>query len=241
MNVFACLTLATTFAIDVCIAQFGVEGPATDAVGFFSPCLSGAIDSIQSDAGYELTTTDLPSEVTSNNVQTSAATSTVSLTSSPTSATSSHSSTSSTAKPSSSISSAAKTTSSAKASATASPSHQSTAKVGIGVGVPLGISFAALIGFLLLRHRRHKEVSRRRHHGIVAAAGLYPVNEESNERSGGTDQTNTTDFENMSESQGHEKEGVHEILGTEIPAHSRELIGSPGVPRQELGMRRDSV
>ena len=92
----------------------------------------------------------------------------------------------------------------------------------------------------MYRHRRHKEISRLQHHGIIAAAGLYPVNEESNDGVGGTDQRRATDIENGSDSQVNEKDDVHEISGTEIPHHARELIGSPGVPRQELGMRRDT-
>ena len=98
-----------------------------------------------------------------------------------------------------------------------------------------------LIGFLILRHLRHKNDSRLRHHGIIAAAGLYPVNEEGENNAGQTDQRNMTDSENGSETQGHEKDAVHEIQGTEIPAYSRELIGSPGVQRQELGSRRGSM
>ena len=109
------------------------------------------------------------------------------------------------------------------------------------MGVSLGIIFLALVGFLLLRHQRHKQVSRLRHHGIIAAAGLYPVIDEADDRAREADQRNVTDLENRSESLGHEKDDVHEIQGTEIPPYSRELIGSPGVPRQELAMRRGSV
>ena len=105
----------------------------------------------------------------------------------------------------------------------------------------MGIIFLALVGFLTLRHQRYKQVSRLRHHGIIAAAGLYPVIDEDDDRARETNQRNMTDAENRSESLEHEKDDVHEIQGTEIPPYSRELIGSPGVPPQEVAMRRGSV
>ena len=106
------------------------------------------------------------------------------------------------------------------------------------MGVPLGIMFLAIVGFLTLRHHRHKQVSRLRHHGILAAAGLYPVHDEADDMAR---ERNMTDVENRSESLGHEKDDIHEIQGTEIPPYSRELIGSPVLPRHELAMRRGSV
>ncbi|CAD6563948.1 MAG: hypothetical protein ASARMPRED_002580 [Alectoria sarmentosa] len=118
-------------------------------------------------------------------------------------------------------------------SATASPGLDPSAKIGIGLGVPLGLILLATIGFLTLRHRRHKQVSRLRHHSNIAAAGLYPAEEK--------DERDITDVENSSEPRGLENNHVHEIQGTAIPAYSRELPGSPGVRWQELSTRRGST
>ena len=102
------------------------------------------------------------------------------------------------------------------------------------MGVPLGvIAGLAVIGFLVRRHRRHKEVSRLRHHGNVAAAGLYPAIDETDEV-GAKDKIDGIDVEDSSGLQALERNGVYEIYGTEIPAYSRELAGSPVVPRHEL-------
>ena len=109
------------------------------------------------------------------------------------------------------------------------------------MGVPLGIIFLAIIGFLTFRHQRYKKNSRLRHHGTIAAAGLYPVIDESDRRAAETGQRNMADIENEYETQGLEKNGAHEIQGTEIPAYSRELIGSPGLRRQELPSRHGFV
>ena len=91
-----------------------------------------------------------------------------------------------------------------------------------------------LIGLLTWRHLKYKNESRLRHHGIIAAAGLYPVNEEGENNAGQTVQRNRTDARNERHTQRLEKNNVHEIQGTEIPAYSRELIGSAGVRRGEL-------
>ena len=99
--------------------------------------------------------------------------------------------------------------------------------------MPLGLIVLATIGFLTLRHRRHKQVSRLRHHSNIAAGGLYPAEEK--------DERDITDVENSSEPQGLENNHVHEIQGTAIPAYSRELAGSPGVRWQELSTRRGSA
>ena len=82
---------------------------------------------------------------------------------------------------------------------------------------------------MLLRHRRHKQGSRLLHHGNIAAAGLYPVVDESDViagKGGGS-----ADKEEDITSQ---QNGVHEIQGVEVPAYSRELAGSAGVGRQEV-------
>ncbi|CAF9920567.1 MAG: hypothetical protein ALECFALPRED_001568 [Alectoria fallacina] len=118
-------------------------------------------------------------------------------------------------------------------SATASPGLDPSAKIGIGLGVPLGLIVLATIGFLTLRYRRHKQVSRLRHQSNIAAGGLSPA-----EQKGKKD---VTDVENSNEPQGPENNHVHEIQGTAIPAYSRELAGSPGVRWQELSTRRGSA
>lgn len=253
MNTIAFFILATIFFINVCLAQSGIDKDPDSAIGFVAPAVSGVIASVQTELEpNEVTSTNAPSPPTNSDVETtastpqtfattsdsvlsSAATSTASSTSSTASTPTSSSSTTSIARSSSSTISIAQTP-----SATASSSHQASAKIGIGVGVPFGIIFVAIVGFLTLRHLKYKQVSRLRHHGIIAAAGLYPVVDESDDRTGEMNQRRVTDTENGIEPQGFEKDGVHEIQGTEIPAYSRELIGSPGVPRQELAMRRGS-
>ena len=244
MNIIACSSLAIIFFIHACWTQ-------DNNFGFVPAALSDAIGSVQ---GAAATVNNL---ATSANVetpvstpQTFATTSTL-PSSSPTTSTStsthsSKSSTVSTAKASSSTSSAAKssssTTSAAKSSSTAaSQNHVSSAKIGVGVGLPVAIVSIGLIGLLIWRHLKHKNESRLRHHGIIAAAGLYPVNEEGENNAGQTDQRNMTDAGNESDTQELEKNNVHEIQGTEIPAYSRELIGSPGVRREELASRPGSL
>ena len=91
----------------------------------------------------------------------------------------------------------------------------------------------ATVGFLVQRHRRHKKVSRLKHHGNVAAAGLYPAIDETY-NVGEEDKIDGIDVEDSSGLQGLERNNVHEIHGTEIPAYSRELAGSPGVRRQNF-------
>ena len=247
MKFIACLSLAMILFVHTCM-------PQDNNFGFVPAALSDAIASVQ---GAAATVNNLAA---TSNVETSVSTPQTLATlpsSSPTTSTSipkptttsthsSKSSTISTAKASSSTSSAAKssssTTSAAKPSSTvASQSHVSSAKIGVGVGVPLGIVSIGLIGFLIWRHLRYKNESRLRHHGIIAAAGLYPVNEEGENTAGQTDHRDMTDAGNESDTQGLEKNNVHEIQGTEIPAYSKELIGSPGVPRGELASRPGSL
>ena len=257
MYIIARLSLAIIFFIPACLTQ-------DNNFGFVPAALSDAIGSVQGAAAtvHDLaetsnvetpvstpqtfaTTSTLPSSspTTSTSTPTSTTSSTHSSKSSTVSTTKASSSTSSTSTSSSSTSSAASsTTSAAKASSTAAPQGQvSSAKIGVGVGVPLGIISIGLIGLLIWRHLRYKNESRLRHHGIIAAAGLYPVNEEGENNAGQTDHRNMTDAGSESDTQGLEKNNVHEIQGTEIPAYSRELIGSPGVPRGELGSRPGSL
>ena len=245
MNIITSSSLAIIFFIHACLTQ--------DNNGYVPAAVSDAIHNAQSLAA----TVDDPYVGTPvSNPQTFATTSTL-PSSSPTTSTStpksttssthsSKSSTISTTKASSSTSSAAKssssTTSAAKSSSTAAPQgHVSSAKIGVGVGVPVGIISIGLIGLLIWRHLRYKNESRLRHHGIIAAAGLYPANEEGEHNAGQTVQRNRTHARNESDTQGLEKNNVHEIQGTEIPAYSRELIGSAGVRRGELASRPGSL
>ena len=244
MNIIACLGLAIIFFIHACWTQDNNFG------GFVPAAVSDAIGSAQSLAAtvHNLATTPYV-ETPVSTPQTYATPSTTSTSTSKSTTSSTHSSKSSTvstAKASSSTSSAAKssssTTSAAKSSSTAAPQgHVSSAKIGVGVGVPLGLVAIGLIGLLIWRHLRYKNESRLRHHGIIAAAGLYPVNEEGENNAGQTHQRNMTAAGNESDTQGLEKSNVHEIEGTEIPAYSRELIGSPGVRRGELASRPGSL
>ena len=250
MNFIACLNLAIIFFVHACLTQDNnfafVPAALSDAIG----SIQGAASTINNLAATSNTETPVSTPqtfVTTSTLPSSSPTTSTSTPKSMTSSThSSKSSTLSTAKASSSTSSAAKssssTTSAAKSSSTAaSQGHVSSAKIGAGVGVPLGIAFIALIGFLTWRHLRYKNESRLRHHGIIAAAGLYPVNEEGENNAAPTDHRNMTDAGNESDTHGLEKNNVHEIQGTEIPAYSRELIGSPGVPRGELASRPGSL
>ena len=102
------------------------------------------------------------------------------------------------------------------------------------MGVPLSVIIGlAIIGFLVQRHRRHKKVSRLGHHGNVAAAGLYPAVDGTDEV-GEKDKVDGVDVEDSSGLRALERSGVYELHGTDIPAYSRELPGSPVVPRHEL-------
>ena len=250
MNFIACLSLAIILFVHTCMTQ-------DNNFGFVPAALSDAIASVQGAAAtvnnlaatsnVETSVSTPQTFATTSTLPSSSPTTSTSIPKSTTSSThSSKSSTISTAKASSSTSSAAKssssTTSAAKSSSTvASQGHVSSAKIGVGVGVPLGIVSIGLIGFLTWRHLRYKNESRLRHHGIIAAAGLYPVNEEGENNAGQTDHRDMTDAGNESDTQGLEKNNVHEIQGTEIPAYSRELIGSLGVPRGELASRPGSL
>lgn len=101
------------------------------------------------------------------------------------------------------------------------------------MGLPLGLIALISIGFLILRHLRYKNVSRLRHQGILAAGGLYPVIDEV-DTARVMDERHTINAENNGEPLGLEKDGIHEIQGTEIPAYSIEAVGSPGVRRHEF-------
>ncbi len=91
-----------------------------------------------------------------------------------------------------------------------------------------------------MRHIKHKEDSRLRHHGIIAAAGLYPVIDEA-DNAGEGDARNMIHVDNSNDPQGLEKADVHEIQGTEIPPYTRELVGSPTVGRSHFPFSPESV
>ena len=76
----------------------------------------------------------------------------------------------------------------------------------------------------------HTKVSRLRHHGNVAAAGLYPPIDKG-------DKAGREKYDS-SEPQGLVKDSVHEIHRTEVGAYLRQLAGPPGVQRHELPTRR---
>lgn len=78
------------------------------------------------------------------------------------------------------------------------------------------------------------------HHGNVAAAGLYPVIDET-EKVGEKDKIDNSDVEDSSGVLRLATNGVHEIRGTGIPAYSIELPGSPGVRRHEFPISPDSA
>jgi len=90
---------------------------------------------------------------------------------------------------------------------------------------------------------RHKQRSRLQHHGNIAAAGLYPVIDESADAAasggggGGGGSKEVKEFE----IERGEGEGPHEMHGEEVPAYVRELPGSPGPERSRLETRRGSV
>ena len=246
MNIITSSSLAIIFFIHACLTQDNnndyVPAAVSDAI-HNAQSLAATIDNPYvgtpvSTPQTFATTSTLPSSspTTSTSTPTSTTSSTHSSKSSTISTTKASSSTSSAAKSSSSTTSAAKSSSTA-----ASQGHVSSAKIGVGVGVPVGIISIGLIGLLIWRHLRYKNESRLRHHGIIAAAGLYPVNEEGGNNTGQTVQRNRTHARNESDTQGLEKSNVHEIQGTEIPAYSRELIGSAGVRRGELASRPGSL
>lgn len=96
------------------------------------------------------------------------------------------------------------------------------------------------LGSFILRHVRHKQRSRLQHHGNIAAAGLYPVIDESAvaaESGGGGSGKEVKEVE----VERGEGKGPHEMHGEEVPAYVRELPGSPGPERSRMETRRGSV
>ena len=126
----------------------------------------------------------------------------------------------------------------------------SAAKIGIGLGVPLGTLILLAISFLIFRLRQHKHNSRLRHHGNMAAQGLYPASDESatpekenNIGSRNSGKAGLTAIEEMKSDDGgpNDREEAHEVHGEHVPALLKELQGDAGPKRHELPVRRGSV
>lgn len=113
----------------------------------------------------------------------------------------------------------------------------STAKLGIGLGVPFGSLVVGIIAFLTFRYGKHKANSRLRHHGNVAAAGLYPAIDDK----AASSRFNDKDTANIYDVEKGTAHDMHELHGQEVPPYSGELVGTPGTERQELSPRRGSV
>ena len=104
--------------------------------------------------------------------------------------------------------------------------------MGIGFGVSLGVSAVALVALLSIRYRRYKNSSRLRHSGNIAAAGLYPVrdNYDPTVEKGAIGSAVPADSINP-----RPQQGVGELHQEPIPHYLREVEGSPGPVRGELG------
>ena len=136
-------------------------------------------------------------------------------------------------------SSAAQTTTSTSTS-TAPSTHSnsglsSNAKIGIGLGVPLGICAAAIIAFLILRTLRHKQSSRLRHSGNIAAAGLYPARDNYDPSAGEKGAGAAVAVENGDMASNLPWKEIGELHQDPLPRVPKEVEGSPGVGRGELG------
>ncbi|KAL6718750.1 hypothetical protein ACLMJK_002984 [Lecanora helva] len=110
--------------------------------------------------------------------------------------------------------------SAATAAATAgSLALSSSAKVGIGVGVPFGALVLALFAFLIIRYQKRRK-----------GAKIPSLNAEKDRASEETQNNSVEICDEFEEV----KDDVHEIHGTNVPAHSMELPGSQGQARAEL-------
>ena len=106
-----------------------------------------------------------------------------------------------------------------------------------------------------MRHIRHKKLSRLRHSGNIAAAGLYPARdqdmklnavqtERKTDRAASLEQTGPLPVSPLEQTApvsplGHEEDvspsaNIRELHGWDIPPYSRELEGSPAPARKEL-------
>ena len=126
------------------------------------------------------------------------------------------------------------TSSSSKPTQSSSPDTglSSSDKVGIGLGVPLGVLVIGLMAFLLVYYQRKRKRAGRRDDEAppdIREKGNSSVHE-----------TMDAKDQEAQEPQGLGGD-VHEIAEGEVPQYSRELEGSPGVWRHELPTRRGSV
>ena len=91
-------------------------------------------------------------------------------------------STSSSAAPTSSFAAPTVASTASPSSHPSQPSSSSglatSAKIGVGLGVPFGVTIVAVVAFLCTRHIKHKKKSRLRHSGNIAAVGLYPASDQ---------------------------------------------------------------
>ncbi|KAL9632535.1 MAG: hypothetical protein Q9204_003748 [Flavoplaca sp. TL-2023a] len=106
----------------------------------------------------------------------------------------------------------------------------SSAKVGIGLGIPLGVLAAAIVGFFILRHRRHTRSSGQHDPDNTAAGELQPMHDGSGlEKSGSAPQIQP------GQSQTDRERHLSELHADPISSsYPRELPGSPGPRPQEL-------
>ncbi|KAI4273426.1 MAG: hypothetical protein LQ337_004637 [Flavoplaca oasis] len=111
-----------------------------------------------------------------------------------------------------------------------SPALSSSAKVGIGLGIPLGVLATAIIGFLILRHRRHTRSSFQHNSENLAAGGQQPVHEGTGVEKSGSDPS-IPPGQHQSNSEHHPSELHSDPISSSYP---RELAGSPGLRPQEL-------
>jgi len=149
------------------------------------------------------------------------------------------------------------------ASATSTPAGlSSVAKIGIGLGVPLGVIIAAaVIGFLMYRYRRHKQNSRLQHHGFIQASRSYSTGDEGarafgfrrkagpikalkhDNNSCGSEppvspMTRSKSKEMRYDTYTRRSESAHELHGHDVPDVSRELPGSHSMRPSELPAER---
>ena len=126
--------------------------------------------------------------------------------------------------------------SSSAAATTTSPSSSSSgldqsAKIGIGLGVPLGLLITAIFAYMVYRYSRNKKISRGRHVGNIAAAGLYPAADNADAEKLDAVAVQAKDDDNHGVSS---VSGKGELHGDHIPPYTRELEGSPGLGKREL-------
>ena len=99
-----------------------------------------------------------------------------------------------------------------------------TARIGVGLGVPLGFLIAALLA-LLYRYRGYLQLARAKRHQNKLKS-RPEANEERNI------ETRIENSEPQEIDDGIER---HEVSGTNALPQSRELEGSPGPHREEMG------